>query len=418
MTEQSTPMTIDALIVGGGIAGLWTLAKLTNAGYRALLVEKSALGSGQTIHSQGIIHGGTKYALLGKMTNAQRQIAGMPDYWRDCLAGNGEMDLGDVTCHTQAQTLWALPQLSSRVTGFFASHLMKSHVTKIPTADRPPVLQHHQCQGNFYALNEPVLDVKSLLMCFANRYRHHIITDAKWQLAHPQADNACDSTFDNNCASDNDGDGNGDYKIVSIKTANTTLTVKAAHIIYTAGKANASLSNDTANQQIRPLRMVYAHVPKTFGQLYLHVLAASDKPRLTITTHPYDEQTNIWYLGGHVAETGAHLSDSETITLAKKELTAIFPWLDFSQCPFASFVVDRAEGSHAGNRPDTPVVHSDSQTIVAWPTKLAMAPMLADAIVAMVARLSPTNPPQTNTAHTAPPTFATPRIANYPWECN
>src|SRR5215475_1202954 len=52
---------IDVMIVGGGIAGLWTLAELVRHGHDAHLIEAQRLGEGQTIGAQGIIHGGLKY---------------------------------------------------------------------------------------------------------------------------------------------------------------------------------------------------------------------------------------------------------------------------------------------------------------------------------------------------------------------
>ena len=61
----TTEVTVDVLIIGGGIAGLWTLACLQKAGYKAVLLESQSLGHGQTRYAQGIIHGGTKYALSG-----------------------------------------------------------------------------------------------------------------------------------------------------------------------------------------------------------------------------------------------------------------------------------------------------------------------------------------------------------------
>ncbi|MDF1622160.1 MAG: FAD-dependent oxidoreductase, partial [Pseudohongiella nitratireducens] len=61
MTEFDSQITI----VGGGIAGLWLLNRLCLAGYDAILLDKGGLGSGQTLASQGIIHGGLKYALNG-----------------------------------------------------------------------------------------------------------------------------------------------------------------------------------------------------------------------------------------------------------------------------------------------------------------------------------------------------------------
>ena len=53
----------DILILGGGIAGLWPHHRLNDLGYKALLIEKNSLGGAQTLSSQGIIHGGTKYSL-------------------------------------------------------------------------------------------------------------------------------------------------------------------------------------------------------------------------------------------------------------------------------------------------------------------------------------------------------------------
>ena len=68
----------DIAIIGGGIAGLWTLNQLRNRGYSAILFEHNALGSDQTIGSQGMIHGGVKYALAGALSNSSETIAAMP----------------------------------------------------------------------------------------------------------------------------------------------------------------------------------------------------------------------------------------------------------------------------------------------------------------------------------------------------
>jgi len=54
-------MSCDVAIIGGGIAGLWLLNRLMNSGYNAILFESKALGSDQTVASQGMIHGGIKY---------------------------------------------------------------------------------------------------------------------------------------------------------------------------------------------------------------------------------------------------------------------------------------------------------------------------------------------------------------------
>ena len=51
-------MELDVVIFGGGAAGLWLLDVLREAGFGVLLLEADRLGTGQTIASQGIIHGG------------------------------------------------------------------------------------------------------------------------------------------------------------------------------------------------------------------------------------------------------------------------------------------------------------------------------------------------------------------------
>src|SRR5690606_19834973 len=64
--QVSTGPALDAVVIGGGIAGLWVLDRITAAGYSSLLLERAALGARQTIASQGIIHGGAKYEAEGK----------------------------------------------------------------------------------------------------------------------------------------------------------------------------------------------------------------------------------------------------------------------------------------------------------------------------------------------------------------
>ena len=75
---SNTTHQFDAIILGGGIAGLWLLSLLRNQGFEAILLEKESLGSGQTFASQGMIHGGIKYSLAGAMTGASESIADMP----------------------------------------------------------------------------------------------------------------------------------------------------------------------------------------------------------------------------------------------------------------------------------------------------------------------------------------------------
>ena len=69
--------TADVVIIGGGVAGLFTLDQLVRDGHQAVLLEVSRLGSGQTVSAQGIIHGGLKYALGGNLSNESEAISAM-----------------------------------------------------------------------------------------------------------------------------------------------------------------------------------------------------------------------------------------------------------------------------------------------------------------------------------------------------
>ncbi|HIE55391.1 MAG TPA: FAD-dependent oxidoreductase, partial [Chromatiaceae bacterium] len=124
-------MKPDLLIFGGGIAGLWTLLRARQAGYSVVLLESRCLGGVQSIASQGIIHGGTKYALAGQLTEAARAIGDMPRRWRDCLDGRGELDLRRVRLLSSHQYLWTCGSLVSSVAGFFGSRAMRSRASAV-----------------------------------------------------------------------------------------------------------------------------------------------------------------------------------------------------------------------------------------------------------------------------------------------
>ncbi|MCZ6835340.1 MAG: FAD-dependent oxidoreductase, partial [Planctomycetota bacterium] len=87
------PIQFDVVIFGGGATGLWMLESLIRLDYRVVLLESGDLGSGQTIASQGIIHGGLKYTLSGLFTSSAKAIREMPGIWRQCLAGESQPDL-------------------------------------------------------------------------------------------------------------------------------------------------------------------------------------------------------------------------------------------------------------------------------------------------------------------------------------
>ncbi len=124
-------LKLDALIIGGGVAGLWLLNRLRNEGYQALLLEQEALGTGQTIASQGMIHGGIKYALGGKLTGASKAIADMPAHWQQCLEGEGDVDLQGCQLLSDSYYMWPRSSLRSVLMLFSAARHLKPKSTQL-----------------------------------------------------------------------------------------------------------------------------------------------------------------------------------------------------------------------------------------------------------------------------------------------
>ena len=148
----------DIVIFGGGIAGLWLLNCLRAAGYSAALLERSALGHGQSIASQGMIHGGMKYALGGALTGASESIADMPAHWQRCLRGEGDVDLRGTRVLSDAYYLWPRNSVRARINAFFGSKAVRGKVDTVAEPDYPNFVKGH-INGPLYRLQDLVLDV-------------------------------------------------------------------------------------------------------------------------------------------------------------------------------------------------------------------------------------------------------------------
>ncbi len=351
-------MQIDITILGGGIAGLWTAAELTRQGYSVALIESKAMGGVQTIASQGIIHGGTKYALAGNLNASARAIAEMPGIWRACLTGSGPLDLRKVRVLAEHQYLWSTEGILSQLAGFFAGKAMRSRMQVIEGPSRPAPFNAPGFNGRLYQLDEPVLDIPSLTETLTGQIKARILRVQPSQLT---LNPACPGTL-------------------VCDTEESRITLQSQRLILTAGAGNAALlkqlGRDHPAMQLRPLHMLI--LQGRLPPLFAHCLGAQANPRLTITSYPLSNGEQIWYIGGQLAEDGVGLSARQQIVAARQELRATMPWIDFSGVHWSSFMIERAEPKVVGGlRPDSCYLHGDREIITAWPTKLAFAPRLA-----------------------------------------
>ncbi len=147
---MTSSYSTDIVIFGGGIAGLWVLNCLRNQGYQAILLETDKLGSGQTLASQGIIHGGLKYALNGALSGAANIISDMPARWRSCLAGEAEIDLRGCRVLSEHYYMWSNSGFRSKLKTFLGSKSLSGRVTAVEKQDYPDFFKAATVDGALY----------------------------------------------------------------------------------------------------------------------------------------------------------------------------------------------------------------------------------------------------------------------------
>jgi len=413
---------VDLIIFGGGIAGLWTLNRVVQSGYNAILLEKNQLGGGQTICSQGIIHGGIKYALNGMLTSASNAIREMPAVWEACLDGSGPIDLTEVEVLSRAHYLWSKQSISARMAAFFASRAVQGRISHVPSQERPDTFRNNRFRGSVYRLHEFVMEVHSLVQVLAKP-----VTDRIFH-ASPE-----DYVLDHQ-----------DGTVTALKFPEHAFSLRPKKMLFCCGEGYEELAKrfslPAPEMQLRSLHMVmvkfdqqrtatntpasnraqggsflgkttsmYARYPAS--PLYAHCLSGGTRPLVTITTHYTQDRSMVWYLGGEIAESGTKRNVEEQVDAAKSTLEELLPWVDFDNTQWATLQINRAEPKQSTlTLPDSAFAESYENFITAWPTKLALAPDLAEKVLSYLPPAEGGNLPEQLSV------LPTPSIATTAWE--
>ena len=373
----------DIVIFGGGVAGLWLLNRLSAEGYQAILLERDRLGGGQSINSQGIIHGGLKYALHGVLSGASQAIADMPRRWRDCIEGRGEIDLSACELLCEHFLLWSGPGFGAGMKAFLGSKALAGKAERAEIGEVPAILRG---RGVVYRLPDFVLDSQSLIGALAQPFKNRIYAIGSAESADSRerrhvSDPAAGMTE------------HIEFKCIAarreliVRATGEPLTIKARRYIFCAGEGNERLIEQAGlllpRCQTRPLKMI-AVSGASLPPMYLHVLGEgfSATPQLTITSHVNAAGRPVWYLGGELAEGGTGRTDAAQIDAAKSRLADLFPEVCLNDLRWRCLDINRAEpASPGGRRPDNARISAEQDIIVAWPTKLTLAPALADLVM-------------------------------------
>lgn len=367
---------------------MWCLDLFRQAGYHAILLESKALGCGQTIQAQGIIHGGGKYGLRGVRDFAAVQAtSGMPARWRRSLAGELEPRLAGTHVLSDRCHLWVprgsfVAWIQSR--GFLSvvakTGLLATASEAVPESEWPEVLRGSAL--TVYSLAEPVVSTGSFLEALAAHQRKYIFL------------------YDASAVQ---------FSGQEVRISDTVLRPGA--VVLAAGEGNADLLRKAGIHgdlmQRRPLGMVLlrGRLPALFGHCVV-----GGKARLTVTAAAKD----LWQVGGEIAE---RLANQANMDLARREamseIRRWLPGLDFSGAEIAIYRAIRAEARTTDRRRPSGV-HVNRvapRIVVAWPTKLALAPVLADEVFAQV-----TMDVKRPAGYDELPPWPTPPVARYPWE--
>ncbi|MBA4031618.1 MAG: FAD-dependent oxidoreductase [Planctomyces sp.] len=355
-------MKLDTVIFGGGVAGLWLLDVLSRRGQHVVLLEAHELGSGQTIASQGILHGGLKYTLQGILTRSASQIREMPNVWRKALAGSpGLPSLKKTVVRSEFCHLWHTQSLVSRAGMLGARVGLSVTPEKLSPQERPECLAN--VPGGVAKLGEQVLSPFSLITDLFEQYRDRVL---KFDL--------------NSLEFDLDSPGEVRSIRLSDEQSGGQLVLKPHHVVLTAGAGNAELRAraglSTAAMQRRPLHMVLARgdLPELNG----HCVDGS-RTRVTITSDVTSHGQHIWQIGGQVAEDGVAMEPHDLIAHVQKEVAAVLPGVSLDRTEWATYRIDRAEGAvSGGTRPENVQLLFAGNVTTGWPTKLVLAPVLAE----------------------------------------
>lgn len=356
------PAQTDVLIVGGGVAGLWIHQRVLTGGFTSVLLEQDQLGGQQTGATQGIIHGGVKYALGGRLTGSREAIAGMPERWRRCLDGRGEVDLRGTRVLAEACHLWTLGSPASALASLLDHQALRGHVLPLARGQHPPIFRHQHFHGTVYRLNELVLDPVSLVSTLAAPYHPLML----------QLDAA---------------DGRLTREADSFRLHTAFGALHAKHLILAAGNSNPGLLEQLGLAapplQRRPLHLVCVTLDHP-EPIYGHCVTSltEEQPELTVTSYPTGPGQWLLYLGGRLAETGAQRNPDQQIAAARQLMSDLLPWLAPRLHHWRTLRVDRVEdAADRACQPDTVVVHEQAGVIMVWPNKMSLVPELGDQVL-------------------------------------
>ena len=349
MRSTLETIAVDVAIIGAGATGLWIANRALDQGLSVAVIARE-VGGEQTLASQGIVHGGLKYALEGRQTPLSRSTRDMPERWRACLRGDGELDLRGVEVASELFVLYTFGA-NPKLWAFLGSRAVNTRATRL---DTPPVPLAEN--GVAYALEDLVIEPASLVEHLASRMKARILRfDVEPE--HVVCDNE-----------------RSDGAIACIR--HPRATIHAQRYVFACGAGLAALGTVIRAPQVvrRPLRQVVVELPQ-HAEIFAHLVkpGLNAEPEATVTTHRRENGDTLLYMGGRIAGMD---SRGDQIATARTLLRTAAPDVDLGNAVFTTVTVDRIEP------PDRqPHVAESGNTFTCLPVKLTLVPVVADTVM-------------------------------------
>jgi len=355
---------LDCLIIGGGVAGLFILDKCVSLGCSTLLLESNTLGTGQTIHSHGIIHGNLSDASHGIHNQTEMAIGDMPLFWRRCLAGETKPDLRNVTLRSDYCHVWRSDSLLAKL-GWLGVMLSRTlHTQPLTDHERPRVFQG--CKGKVVRTNGQVIEPRSLLEVLSTPHVQRMLKISQAGVETQQEDGAW---------------------IIRLLNPDTgePLDLSPKMIVLSAGDGNQALRLMFGLPR-RRMKVRHVHMVMVRGELPMingHCIDGI-RSHLTISTTTDYARRRVWLIYSKLAS-NPEVSPEELILRTASKLRSVLPSVDLDSMEFTTYRTTRVV--HGMKQTDISLL-VEGGILTCWPSEMTLAPRLANKIGQHITSLS------------------------------
>jgi glycine/D-amino acid oxidase-like deaminating enzyme len=362
----------DVLIVGAGAVGVLLAQRLAEQGCSVTLMDEHGLGAGQSNHSHGYMHQG--YIYVGGGERLSRQLRLGARAWKHIHTA---IDNPPVTARSTVAFSDRVQAHSARATWSAA---------ELPVhAAPPPAGWDEQRLADSFRTSEVAYDFTPFFVA-----AQAALPGVTRLRAHVQKLHAADGAVQG---------------VDATLTSSTRVRLRARTIVLAAGAGNPALARSATRFRGRAVaRMSYMAIAAgTSLPPTSMILPGNTQYGLFVVSRPLPEGGNAWLISNFVSLAhGAPPQPSRRLWL-KSALATVGAMAPALRDPSLKWGLYDAPKGELRDRPGEIKAHSFetfnlSNLVVAAPTKLTLAPLLVDDIVAHLAAQPPSRSTAAETA--------------------